>query len=235
MGRGSVSGVKNRLTDRRLPQDSLLEDFSSQTPLIISEYHKDSLKCDEEEDLRSRVLMRQKVRVTVCVQSRIPTPLKILWNSGSTEAAYRVVGMVLNKLDAIRFADDFNELTQQGKSNWLDEAYVQAHESRYEDLSDDGMQERLNEDRDEIRLWKREVGRATTARNRLFQLFLKVRARRTGVCTTGIETYSRLTVRRDGLAGPGMGFEEPAEERVRVGASNTHGSPKEAPGFAGWR
>jgi hypothetical protein len=89
--------------------------------------------------------------------------------------------MVLNKLDAIRFVDDYNGLTQMEKSSWLDEAYVQAHESRYEDLSDDEMVRMMDKDRDEIRLWKREVGRATTARNRLFQLFLKVRPRRMGV------------------------------------------------------
>jgi hypothetical protein len=58
-------GAKKRLTEGHLPQKSLLEDFSSQTPLIISEYHKDSLRCDEEEDPLSRVLMRQKVSTTL--------------------------------------------------------------------------------------------------------------------------------------------------------------------------
>ena len=42
-------------------QKELLKDYSAKTPLIIEEYHKDSVECDGEEDLLSRVLKRQQV------------------------------------------------------------------------------------------------------------------------------------------------------------------------------
>ena len=42
-------------------QKELLKDYSAKTPLIIEEYHKDSVECDGKEDLLSWVLKWQQV------------------------------------------------------------------------------------------------------------------------------------------------------------------------------
>jgi hypothetical protein len=42
-------------------QKELLEDYSARMPLIIEEYHKDSVDCDMEEDLLTWMLKRQQV------------------------------------------------------------------------------------------------------------------------------------------------------------------------------
>jgi hypothetical protein len=105
------------------------------------------------------------------------TITKILCNASWTETAYRVTGTVLTKMDAIRFADDFRQLSQRDRSNWLEIAYMESHEDDYGGLSLKEKQDKLKEDRDQVRAWKKEVGRQTTARNRLYELFIEVSLR----------------------------------------------------------
>ena len=102
---------------------------------------------------------------------------KILCNASWTETAYRVTGTVLTKMDAIRFADDFRQLSQKNRCNWLEIAYMESHEEDYGGLSLKEKQDKLKEDRDQVRAWKKEVGHQMTARNRLYELFIEVSLR----------------------------------------------------------
>ena len=98
------------------------------------------------------------------------TITKILCNERWTETAYRVTGMVLTKMDAIRFADNFRQLSQRDRSKWLEIAYMESHEEDYGGLSLKEKQDKLKDDRDQVRAWNKEVRRQTTARNRLYEL-----------------------------------------------------------------
>jgi hypothetical protein len=77
-------------------------------------------------------------------------------------------------VDAIRFAQDYNSLSQRQKGGWLDMAYMEEHADVYEGLSQADKAANLAEDKDEQRAFKSQLGRATTARNRFLQLFMQV-------------------------------------------------------------
>jgi hypothetical protein len=82
--------------------------------------------------------------------------------------------MIFTKIDAIRFAEDFNDLTQIEKSSWLDRAYVQEHSHQYQGLAGAAQKALMDSERQLVNGWKKRVGRVTTARNRLRGLFTEV-------------------------------------------------------------
>jgi hypothetical protein len=84
------------------------------------------------------------------------------------------VQTVLNKIDMVRFAEDFNVLSQSEKSNFLDQAYIQQHPADFQGLGERAQKSMLDGDRAVLNAWKKQVGRVTTARNRLRALFLEV-------------------------------------------------------------
>jgi hypothetical protein len=92
----------------------------------------------------------------------------------SQQTAHNIAESILTKIDAIRFAEDYNELSQIQKSNWLDRAYVQDHPKTFEGMGPQDIKVRMYADRGEVRLWRKDVGRLTTARNRLYELFINV-------------------------------------------------------------
>ena len=93
--------------------------------------------------------------------------------AASQETAHSIVQTILTKIDAIRFAEDFDVLSQADKSVWLDQAYLQQHYGHL-DLSDQARHDILNTDRVALNSWKKQVGRVTTARNRLRAMFTQV-------------------------------------------------------------
>jgi len=82
--------------------------------------------------------------------------------------------MILTKIDAIRFAEDFNLLSQFDKSIWLDRAYIQLTPNRFQGLTEAQKKAKMEGERSLVAAWKKQVGRVTTARNRLRALFIKV-------------------------------------------------------------
>jgi hypothetical protein len=82
--------------------------------------------------------------------------------------------MVLSKIDMVRFAEDFDILTQTEKSNFLDQAYIQQHPVDFRGLGQQAQKHMLDADRAVVNAWKKQIGRVTTARNRLRALFLQV-------------------------------------------------------------
>jgi hypothetical protein len=82
--------------------------------------------------------------------------------------------MVLTKIDAIRFAEDFDLLSQTEKSAWLDRAFFRQHYGHLPDFIDQVPPNLPEDDRIPLGIWKKHVGRVTTARNRLRALFLQV-------------------------------------------------------------
>ena len=63
------------------------------------------------------------------------------------------------------------------RSNWFKIAYMELNEEDYGGLSLKEKQDKLKEDRDQVRAWKKEVGWQMMARNRLYELFIKVSPR----------------------------------------------------------
>jgi hypothetical protein len=84
------------------------------------------------------------------------------------------VQTILTKIDAIRFAEDFDVLSQPEKSSWLEKAYLQQHYGDLTQMSEVAMKDILNAERGVVNAWKKQVGRVTTARNRLRALFIEV-------------------------------------------------------------
>jgi hypothetical protein len=82
--------------------------------------------------------------------------------------------MVLSKIDMVRFAEDFDILCQIEKSNFLDQAYIQQHPVDFRGLGQRARKHMLDVDHMVVNAWKKQVGRVTTARNRLHALFLQV-------------------------------------------------------------
>lgn len=79
---------------------------------------------------------------------------------------------IMTKVDSIRFAQDYNILTQVEKTKWLNEAYVRAHPIIFEDVDLPDIPVVMAEN--DVAVWKAQMGRQTMARNRLYQLFLNV-------------------------------------------------------------
>jgi hypothetical protein len=99
---------------------------------------------------------------------------QVLTTSASKETAQNIVQMVFEKIDVIRFAEDFDLLNQTEKSDWLDRAYIQQHPADFEGLSEHAQKLKVEQDRRSVNAWKKQVGRVTTARNRLRALFIQV-------------------------------------------------------------
>lgn len=87
---------------------------------------------------------------------------------------YRIAQSILSKIDSLRFAEDWNLLSQGEKSNWLDQAYIQAHPKGYANLAPRAVTAALERESEDVKSWKKEVGRVTTARNRLLRMYLTV-------------------------------------------------------------
>jgi hypothetical protein len=97
--------------------------------------------------------------------------VKMLWSSKSKEMVYQAVGTVLNKVDTIRFMEDYNRLLQRDKGDWMNLAYINVHAATYENLTTREQIEKLKEEIDKLKAWKKE---AMIARNWLYQQFLEV-------------------------------------------------------------
>jgi len=99
---------------------------------------------------------------------------QVLTAATSQETAHHIIQMFFTKIDAVRFAEDFNDLPQRQKSAWLDRAYMQQFPSTYGGLTDAQKKAAMDEDGPQVIAWKRQIGRVSTARNRLLALFREV-------------------------------------------------------------
>lgn len=81
----------------------------------------------------------------------------------------------MTKVDFVRFAQDYNHLNQQEKTRWLNDAYAAEFPDLFEGIAD--REAVFREQKANIVTWRRQIGRETTARNRLYELFLNVRPR----------------------------------------------------------
>ena len=82
--------------------------------------------------------------------------------------------MVLSKIDMVQFAEDFDNLSQTKKSDFLDQAYIQQHPINFPGLGKQAWKHMLDMDHAVVNAWKKQVGRVTTARNCLHAFFLQV-------------------------------------------------------------
>jgi hypothetical protein len=87
---------------------------------------------------------------------------------------HHIMHTIMLKVDSIHFAEDYNILNQHEKTSWLNEAYVTAHPVEFDRLDAEEIAEKLVQDKEDVAIWKAKLGRETTARNRLYQLFLNV-------------------------------------------------------------
>jgi hypothetical protein len=82
--------------------------------------------------------------------------------------------MFFTKINAIRFAEDFNILTQQQKTTWLECAYMQQFPNMFSGLTAEAKKAGMDAERAQVDTWKRQLSRVETARNRLYSLFIEV-------------------------------------------------------------
>jgi len=83
----------------------------------------------------------------------------------------------MTKVDFVRFAHDYNDLNQQEKTKWLNDAYAAEFPNLFEGIAN--REAVFAEHKADLMAWRRQIGRETTARNRLYELFLNVRLRHT--------------------------------------------------------
>lgn len=95
-------------------------------------------------------------------------------NSAYQETALHIVQTILTKIDAIRFAEDYDALSHSEKSTWLEKAYIQQHYGDLAQFSEAALKDILHAERGVVNAWKKQVGRVTTARNRLRALLIEV-------------------------------------------------------------
>jgi hypothetical protein len=86
----------------------------------------------------------------------------------------RIIHTILIKVDWIRFAFDYNQLSGGRKSTWLKQGFMRARQEEFVDLDETDTKEKLVELQDDFKKWKKQAGNDTTARNRLYELFLHV-------------------------------------------------------------
>jgi hypothetical protein len=86
----------------------------------------------------------------------------------------RIIHTLLIKVDWIRFAEDYNSLRPHEKTAWLKEGYMRANPDIFADLDNGEKKEKLKEYDNDFKGWKRRVGKDTTCRNRLYELFIEV-------------------------------------------------------------
>jgi hypothetical protein len=70
--------------------------------------------------------------------------------------------------------EDYNKLLQRDKGNCMNLAYINVHAATYKNLTTREQIEKLKEEIDKLKAWKKGVGQAMIARNWLYQLFLEV-------------------------------------------------------------
>lgn len=86
----------------------------------------------------------------------------------------RIIHTILIKVDWIRFAEDYNSLRGVQKTAWLVSGFQRANPQIFADLDDQETRKKLKEHGEELLAWKRKVGKDTTCRNRLHELFVEV-------------------------------------------------------------
>lgn len=90
--------------------------------------------------------------------------------SDDKDIGFRYVSNVLNKMDNIRFAEDYGKMSKNEKSKWLAQTYLKAFPDTEGSISvvpKDSMEA--------FEKWKATFGHTTLARNRLRDLFCLVR------------------------------------------------------------
>ena len=89
-----------------------------------------------------------------------------------------IIHTILIKVDWIRFAEDYNSLRGVQKTAWLVSGFQRANPQIFANLDDQDTRKKLKEHAEELSAWKRKVGKDTTCRNRLYELFIEVSVKR---------------------------------------------------------
>lgn len=151
----------------------LFQVFSVRETTDFDERYAASKVCNEEGDRNARLLRRQYVsNLREKHHSLIRPQIILKYERGST--GHRIASSIFEKIDTIRFAYDFNELTQREKSDWLKSAFILEDFEAFEDLGENEAAALLNKDKTAFDQWKKKMSNTTTARNRMLELFLTV-------------------------------------------------------------
>ena len=89
-------------------------------------------------------------------------------------ASERIIHTILIKVAWIHFAEDYNSLSTFEKTAWLVSGFQPANPGIFENLDNEATKRKLKEHTDNLKTWKRKVGKDTTCRNRLHELFIEV-------------------------------------------------------------
>ncbi|KIM72799.1 hypothetical protein PILCRDRAFT_15782 [Piloderma croceum F 1598] len=115
---------------------------------------------------------------TICdkvtdVTARLHRRHELIDTYTSNIVSERMVHTMLIKVDWVRFADDYNGLSFGQKTVWLKEGYMRANMEQFAGLNPTETKTKFSELDDDFKRWKKKVGNDTTARNRLYELFLE--------------------------------------------------------------
>jgi hypothetical protein len=167
------------LSYRRLPcrqsfQSTLFEDFSIEDPVTSHRHCRESTSCDRVADISQRLHERHQASA-LCRSVRFCSPSHQLIDTYTqTTTLGRIIHTILIKVAWIRFAEDYNSLRTSEKTAWLVSGFKLANPGIFADLDDGATKNKLKEHIDDLKAWKRKIGKDTTCRNRLRELFLEV-------------------------------------------------------------
>ena len=108
------------------------------------------------------------------VNARLHRRHELIDTYTSNTIAERMIHTTLIKVDWIRFAADYNDLSSRQKTAWLREGYMRANAEQFYDLDSTQTKAKFSELDQDFKRWKKKVSNDTTARNRLYELFFEV-------------------------------------------------------------
>ena len=162
------------LHPNRSMQSALFEDFSIDDPDTSHQHCIESTLCDRVADIRQRLHERHQASPLRCSLRSFSPSHQLIDTYTRTTTSERIIHTILIKVAWIRFAEDYNSLSTFEKTAWLVSGFQRANPGIFENLDNEATKKKLKEHTDDLKTWKRKVGKDTTCRNRLRELFIEV-------------------------------------------------------------
>jgi len=152
----------------------LFQEFTLNEPIYYDDHYQASASCDLEIDVLTRLQKRHTVCIHVSTMTRL-IPLQLIGTYTNDITSKRILHNIFIKIDWIRFAEDYNSLSSRQKTAWLADAFQCERKDVFDGMSAAGRAAEMVTMDAEYKQWKKKVGKDTTSRNRLYELFLAVR------------------------------------------------------------
>jgi hypothetical protein len=163
-------------------QSALFDDFSIDDPVTSHQHCRESTLCDRVADISQRLHERHEASNPRCSTRFFSLSHQLIGTYTQTTTSERIIHTILIKVAWIRFADDYNSLRTSEKTAWLVSGFQRANPRIFANLDDETTKNKLKEHIDDLKAWKRKVGKDTTCRNRLRELFIEVCSQTSPFC-----------------------------------------------------